>query len=182
MSLNNWFERGISTEEYTKELDKHREPFYHIYENFNVPEADVEQLQTKSDLRVIALAEVWCGHCMMDIPILLKILEAANIPISFLPRDSHLELMDRYLTNGKRYIPIFIFIDEAGNEVTKWGPMAPEVEDFVNKLKENLPDKGADGYEEAWKNYIQKIGDTFTKDANIWQSVYNDMKQTIVHS
>lgn len=118
---------------------------------------------------------------MMDIPILLKLLEAANIPIRFLPRDNHLELMDRYLTNGKRYIPVFIFIDEAGNEVTKWGPMAPEVEEFVNNLKEDLPEKGADGYEEAWKNYIQKVGDTFTKDANIWQFVYNDIKQTITN-
>jgi len=180
MSLNDWYNRGITTEEYTKDLDKHRESFFHIYENFKVPEADIEKLQSKSNLRVISLAEVWCGHCMMDIPILLRMLEAANIPIRFLPRDSHLELMDRYLTNNKRYIPIFIFIDEAGNEVTKWGPMAPEVEAFVNKEKANLPEKDSAGYEEAWKDYIKKIGDTFSNDTTIWQSVYEDIKQTIL--
>jgi len=179
MNLNDWFERGISTDKYTEALDKHRESFFHIYENFKVPEADKEKLQSKSNLRAIALAEVWCGHCMLDIPILLRMLEAANIPIRFLPRDSHLELMDNYLTNNKRYIPIFIFIDEEGNEVSKWGPMAPEVESFVNKLKEDLPEKGTDGYEDAWKEYVQKIGDTFTKDAKIWQSVYEDIKQAI---
>src|SRR5690625_2495408 len=119
---------------------------------------------------------------MMYIPILLRMLEAANIPIRFLPRDSHLELMDRYLTNGKRFIPIFIFIDEAGNEVTKWGPMAPDIEKFVNELKATLPEKDSPEYEEAWRSVIQQTGQTFTEDANIWQTVYDDIFEKIVQA
>jgi len=182
MNLNDWYERGISTEEYTKYLDKHREGFYTIYDQFKVPEVDIKRLQEKSNLRVIALAEVWCGHCMLDIPILLKMLEKANIPIRFLPRDQHLELMDQYLTNGKRFIPIFIFIDEAGNEVTKWGPMAPDIEKFVNELKATLPEKDSPEYEEAWRSVIQQTGQTFTEDAIIWQTVYEDIFEKIVQA
>lgn len=182
MNLNDWYERGITTEEYTNDLDNHREGFYAIYDQFKVPEVDVEKLQEKSNLRVIALAEVWCGHCMLDIPILLKMLEKGNIPIRFLPRDQHLELMDQYLTNDKRYIPIFIFIDEAGNEIAKWGPMAPEVEKFSSDLKADLPEKNSPEYEEAWKKVIQKTGHTFKTDAITWQAVYEDILKTIVHS
>ncbi len=181
MSLNEWYEKGITTEEYTKDLDKHREGFYAIYNQFKVPEIDIKKLQEKSHLRVIALAEVWCGHCMMDIAILLKMLEKSNIPIRFLRRDEHLELMDQYLTNNKRYIPIFIFIDEEGNEVAKWGPMAPEVEEFVNELKQGVPEKDSPEYESAWKNYIEKTGHTFKTDAITWQAVYEDILQTLTN-
>src|SRR5699024_597957 len=135
MNLNDWYEKGISPEAYRNDLDKHKEDFYNIYNQFQVPEADLEFLKSKSNIRVVALAEVWCGHCMMDVPILHRMAEAANMDVSMLPRDEHLELMDQYKVDGKRYIPIFIFIDEAGNEVGKWGPMTSGVKDLVERLK-----------------------------------------------
>src|SRR5690625_1782814 len=141
MSLNTWFDKGITKEEYMASLEKHREGFMQIYNQFEIPDKDEQELANKQNIRVIALAEVWCGHCMLDIPILLNITEKANIPIRFLPRDEHLELMDQYLTNEKRYIPIIIFIDDEGNELAKWGPMASEIEDYANKLKENIKPK-----------------------------------------
>src|SRR5699024_1523269 len=126
IDLNQCYEKGISKESYMSDLDKHRDDFHTVYNKFNVPVEGSATLKEKSGIRVIALAEVWCGHCMMNVPILLKILETANIPVSFLPRDDHLELMDQYTINNKRFIPIFIFIDDSGNEIGKWGPMAPE--------------------------------------------------------
>ena len=72
MSLNEWFERGITKEQYMESLEYHRDNFLKIYEEFEVPEEDKALLREKSNLRCIVLAEVWCGHCMMDVPILLK--------------------------------------------------------------------------------------------------------------
>lgn len=181
MHLNEWFEKGISPGTYRSHLDKHDEHFHQIYNNFSVPAEDLPLLKNKANLRVVALAEVWCGHCMLDVPILLRMTEAAGIPVSMLPRDEHLELMDQYVTNGKRYIPIFIFIDEDGNEVGKWGPMAPTVQELVDRLKEeaNVPDKEDPGYKEAFKKYADEISDTFTQDETIWQAVYEDIKKSL---
>lgn len=175
MSLNDWFDKGITKDAYMNDLDKHREHFKIIYENFEVPAHDQKILEHKSGIRIIALAEVWCGHCMLDVPIMLKIAEAADIPVSLLPRDQHLELMDRYATNGKRYIPIFIFIDENGNEIGKWGPMAPEVIELVNELKKEVPPKDNPNYKEAFRKYADKISDYFTKDDTYWNYTYNDI-------
>ena len=48
-------------------------------------------------------------------------------------RDQNLELMDQYLTNGtSRAIPIFVFIDQNGNERAVWGPRAETVQHFVD--------------------------------------------------
>src|SRR5690625_1118179 len=164
MNLNDWFDKGIEKEEYIANLDKHRDSFMNIYDNFNVPEQDKTLLQSKSNLRVVVLAEVWCGHCMLDVPILLRMSEAANIPVRILPRDEHLELMDNYLTNEKRYIPIMIFIDENGNEVAKWGPMAPEVAAYVEELKTGMPEKDAPGYKDAFQKYVDAVGNAFSND------------------
>src|SRR5690625_4956644 len=117
---------------------------------------------------------------MLDIPILLHIAERADIPVKFLPRDENLELMDQYLTNEKRYIPIFIFIDEDGNEIGKWGPWAPEINEFTERLKADLPIRDSEQYEEAFQQYIKQVGDSFKNDDTFWHYVYNDMKHTIL--
>lgn len=179
MNLNDWYDKGITEEAYMSHLDKHRESFQHILHHFNVPEADIVFLQSKSNLRVIALAEVWCGHCMMDVPVMLNMMETANIPVRFLPRDEHLELMDQYVTDGKRYIPIFVFIDEAGNELGKWGPMTPKVKTYVEQLKVNVPAKDDPNYQTAFRVYADKIGETFRNDPNFWNDVYENIKKAL---
>ncbi len=179
MNLNTWFERGITKEDYMSALDKHREAFMNIYTNFTIPEADKSTLQSKDTIRTLVLAEVWCGHCMLDVPILLRLVEEANIPTRFLPRDENLELMDHYLTNDKRYIPVVIFIDNEGNELAKWGPMAPEIETYVSELKKDIPAKDSPGYKEAFQKYADTIGKKFSTDQEIWNYVYQDMKKAL---
>ena len=126
MGLNKWYEKGITPETYIGALEKHKESFSYVYDNIDLStfEEDEEffQFVKEKNLRAIALAEVWCGHCMLNVPILLRLAERTNMSVRLLPRDENLELMDQYLTNGKsRSVPIFIFIDESGNEVAKMG-------------------------------------------------------------
>lgn len=178
-NLNEWFEIGISKEKYMEALDKHRTSFFHIYNHFQVPEEDIETLKQHEEVRALVLAEVWCGHCMLNIPVFLQLAETANMPVRFFPRDEHLELMDQYLTNDKRIIPIIIFVDKDGNELATWGPMAPEVEAFNEELKQSLPDKEAPTYDEAFNQVIHEIGEAFTKDDTYWNYAYQDMKKTL---
>lgn len=180
MSLNDWFNKGLTKEVYMERLDKHKEAFHHIKDTFSVPEEDVPQLNDVKNVKALVLAAEWCGHCMLDIPIFLHIAEKANIPTRFLIRDDNLELMDQYLTNEKRYIPIFIFIDEDGNEIGKWGPWAPEINEFTERLKADLPIRDSEQYEEAFQQYIKQVGDSFKNDDTFWHYVYNDMKHTIL--
>lgn len=178
MDLNHWFQKGISPARYQQDLDKHREHFFHVYNQFEIPEADKDFLQSKSHIRVIALAEVWCGHCMVDVPILQRIAENARMDVSMLPRDEHLELMDQYTTNGKRVIPIFIFIDEAGNEIGKWGPMAPEVREITEHAKAaaNVPiDKADPQYKAAFKTFAEEVSQRFATDKRLWHHIYQDI-------
>lgn len=84
----------------------------------------------------MVLTEEWCGDSAQNIPYLAKI-AAQNPLIDFriLYRDKNLEIMDLYLTNGTRSIPILAAFDEAGNELFKWGPRPKEAAELVKNAK-----------------------------------------------
>lgn len=180
MDLNKWFEKGLLVEDYIVQHEDHKDNFHNILNNFQPPsdEEFIKQLKERN-LRAIVLAEVWCGHCMLNIPIFLKLAEKANISVRFLNRDENLELMDQYLTNGNRVIPIFIFIDEEGNEVAKWGPMAESTREFVAPLREKLPNKDDEGYEDRFREMIKITSKAFSTDEKLWNGVYGSFKETL---
>src|SRR5690349_21740773 len=117
MKLQQWFEKGLTTKQYIDSMQTHKENLKKVYESFSLSDANKEMLVTvpTTGMKVIVLTEDWCGDAMVNIPILLRIAEATNIDVRSILRDSNLELMDQYLTNGTaRSIPIFIFIDDEG--------------------------------------------------------------------
>lgn len=181
MELNKWYDKGLTPEEYLNTLEYHKENCLHIYENFSVKEDEETLTKIKEkNLRAIALAEVWCGHCMLCVPILLRLAEKTGIPVKFLPRDENLELMDQYQTNGKRIIPIFIFIDEIGNEVAQWGPMSETTREFVDEKKKDLPSKDAENYKAKFKEFAKATSKEFTENNDIWNGTYDSIVNTLV--
>lgn len=180
MNLNEWYEKGQAPEQYMEDLDYHKDSFLHIYENFQ-PLADegfFNKIKEKN-LRVVALAEVWCGHCMLNVPVLLRLAEKTGMDVRLLPRDQHLDLMDQYLTNGKRVIPIFIFINEKGEQVAKWGPITESTKAFVDEYRKDLPSKDDDSYDEKFKAMIKIIAKTFKENPDFWNNSYESMKETL---
>src|SRR5699024_11298236 len=120
MNLNQWYEKGMTPEAYIDSMDKFKDGFSNIYHQFALPDDEAFlQAVKERNLRAIVLAEGWCGHCMLNIPVLLRLAEKTDMPARILPRDENLELMVQYLTNEKRTIPIFIVVDESVNEVAK---------------------------------------------------------------
>ncbi|TQS74942.1 thioredoxin family protein [Ornithinibacillus gellani] len=180
MQLNDWFEKGLTPEAYIETLDKHADNFQHIANHFQLPQDEAFFSDTKSkNLRIVAIVEEWCGHCMLNIPILLQLAEKTGIDVRFLPRDANLELMDQYQTDGKRIIPIFIFIDELGNEQAVWGPRAKTTKQFIDTLQKDMPAKDDPAYEEAFKLMIKVSSKAFRENQALWNGVYDSLKETM---
>ncbi|WP_373893151.1 thioredoxin family protein [Virgibacillus natechei] len=184
MNLNEWFEKAMTPDTYIESMKEHKENLLHVYDNFTVPndEAFFEEIKAK-DLRAIVLTEDWCGDAMMNIPILLRLAEKSDIDVRMLLRDQNLELMDQYLTNGRaRSIPIFIFFDEDGNEVAKWGPRADKVQQFSDEARQSLPATDADDYKEKIKEMLVFMTKSFRENTDFWDDVYSSLKQTLKNS
>ncbi len=84
----------------------------------------------------LVLSETWCGDSAQILPVLAKISGLNNnIKLRILQRDSNLEIMDQFLTNGTRSIPKLIAFSESGNEFFNWGARPAKAQEIVNELK-----------------------------------------------
>jgi Thioredoxin len=177
MNLNEWFEKGMTFDQYVNGMKVNKEEMMSIYDRFELDEDDKGALESVKNLnlRMIALTEDWCGDAMLNNPIMMKIAEEANIEVRFLLRDQNLELMDQYLTNGTaRAIPKYIFIDQNGNEVAVWGPRAPRIQQFVMDQREKLPSQDSPDFQEKQKEMYKGITEQFIKNEDFWNDVaYN---------
>lgn len=84
----------------------------------------------------IVITESWCGDSSQSLPIIAKLAELSDmIEFKIVLRDSNLDFMDLYLTNGGRSIPKLITFDEKDNELFQWGPRPAEALKLFSKLK-----------------------------------------------
>lgn len=182
MNLLGWFNKGLTLEQYRRGMKVNGDKMESIYKQFQLNEDEKKELSllNLSDTKVIVLTEDWCGDAMVNIPILLKIAEETNMEIRFLLRDSNLELMDQYLTNGKsRSIPVFVFVDSQGHERAVWGPRAEEVQKLVDSLTEKLPPKDAEDFGEKQKEMFKSLTKVYQEDEQLWRAVSTSIIQKI---
>ncbi|MEZ4414102.1 MAG: thioredoxin family protein [Gemmatimonadales bacterium] len=113
--------------------------------------------------RLLVLAEDWCGDASNTIPVLAKLVEQVpGLELRVLRRDEHPEVMDRYLTNGSRSIPIVIVLDADFMEVGHWGPRPAELQAWVMANRDSMP-KG-ELYPQARKWYARDRGESTLRE------------------
>jgi hypothetical protein len=73
-------------------------------------------------LRVLVLAEDWCGDVVANLPVLGRLAkEVPTLDVKVFYRDQNLDLMERWLNQGKyQSIPVFVFFDENFRELGHW--------------------------------------------------------------
>ncbi|WP_271854270.1 thioredoxin family protein [Planococcus maritimus] len=180
MTEREYFEHAITLEKYMAQMESNQEKTYTIYEKFKLPD-DTEFIDNLKQQRVniLAITEDWCGDAMMVNPILRKLAEAGDLEVRCVYRDDNPELMDRYLTNGGKSIPKYIFLSESGEVMGSWGPRSPKVQQMVDEKKTKLPEKENPQYELHWKTIVGEISDRFTSDPDLWQDTYEDIRKSL---
>jgi Thioredoxin len=182
MSLDTWYEKGMTFTEYVDAMKVNKEKLQTIYNEVTIPEETKEKLlQLKEkNWKVVTLTADWCGDALLNVPIIQRMMEIASIENRFLIRDENLELMDQYLTNGKsRSIPIFIFMDNEGREVNVWGPRAAEIEVLVTEMKKELPDKEDPNFQEKQSEVFKKVHNVFVENKNLWNTVIQSVEEKL---
>ncbi len=93
----------------------------------------------KGSVRALALSEAWCGDCTENLPVLAKIAYLYPfLRLEIYPRDTNLDIMDKYLTDGKRTIPVFVFFDAEGVEIGRFIERPPGAHEFMNAARRKL--------------------------------------------
>lgn len=182
MTLMTWFEKGMPFQEYVKNMTVNKHELTRVYEKLELHSEDIEFFKTKlsSQWKGIVLTADWCGDAALCVPIIQRIAEINNVELHYLIRDENLELMDQYLTNGtSRAIPIFIFIDDSGNEKMVWGPRSREVQEMVMDGRAKLPPADAPDFQEKQLQFYTEFKEMTTTDPTIWRTVIESVKEKL---
>lgn len=174
MELNQWFNKGMTAEQYISGMKVNQAETKQIYNQFELSQAEKDRLAPLKEkgLRAIVLTEDWCGDALINNPVLLKIAEEINMDVRFVLRDENLELMDQYLTNGtSRSIPIFVFINKDGEEQAVWGPRAKAIQDMVDEERSKLPSQDDPNFKELQMNMYKKFKASYLDDEGLWHTV-----------
>jgi hypothetical protein len=111
-----------------------------IARNVRLPDGAADALRDQPVRRFLVLAEDWCGDAANTVPVVAAL--AAAVPgaeLRVLPRDEYLEVMDRYLTNGGRSIPVVIALGPDFEELGHWGPRPSELQAWFLANRDTIP-------------------------------------------
>ena len=165
MNFTHYYEKAIEFLDYEKLLDDkliyNKFSLHNLhYKNFNLNQNDFSRIANLSATNILVITEPWCGDSVAILPVFKKIADAnSNWNLKLILRDKNLDLMEKFLTNGNKAIPIFLFLDNKYNLVFNWGPR-PEA---ANKIFEQNRDKIKTGEIEKSK-VILKIRQFYSKD------------------
>jgi hypothetical protein len=125
-----------------------------ITKTFKTNDAIVEMIKKIDKPQTwLVITEDWCGDSAQNLPYIVGYLQFNPlIKLRVILRDSNLEAIDEYFTEGNpRSIPKIVGFDEEGNELFIWGPRPKFAQDLVQQLK-------AEGYSK----------EEFNKELHTW--------------
>ena len=100
------------------------------------------------------ITEGWCGDGSETVPIIEAVAQVSggHLETRYFLRDANLDLMDRYLTNGGRAMPIAVVLHaDSLAEAGVWGPRPTPLQALVRDLKaREVPGKEVTAQVHAW--------------------------------
>jgi hypothetical protein len=128
MDFRALWERALPYHQFVQEAANNRDLWTGMYRIARIPDwAVAEARSTGTKHHILVIAEDWCGDGTNTIPYIAKLADLSRAQeVRVLRRDEHPTVIDRYLTDGARAIPIVIVLDREFRELGHWGPR-PEV-------------------------------------------------------
>lgn len=124
---------------------------------FKVDDAQITELKNKNFKgKILIIAEPWCGDASATVPVVSKFFEAAGNEVRIFLRDFDTSLIDQFLTNGGRSIPIIILLNEDFSVKNSWGPRPKYGQELLKKHKEHPESYSVDDFHNDLQIYYAK--------------------------
>lgn len=158
MNLLPYLEKGFSYPDYLKKIEDQlydiensgNEKGYAKYYSINLKRIErldktffltdiqKEKLnQVIPSFKLLIISEGWCGDAAQVMPVVNVMMNEIGVEQKIVLRDENPELMDAYLTEGAKSIPIFIGVGSEGNELFRFGPRPQYGMELLKKHKQN---------------------------------------------
>jgi hypothetical protein len=113
------FDQGMTYDAYKAQMTRNQERFVANEEKITFQAADLDAFKKlPKPVKVVAIAEDWCGDVIANLPILGKLAkESGKLDVRVVLRDQT-NLIDSYLNKGQfKSIPVFVFLDDGFKEL-----------------------------------------------------------------
>lgn len=156
-----FWDAGYTWEAYAQDVKEHAALWHGIHRRATVPEwAREAGAGLGGRYRILVISEDWCGDAVNTVPPIARLSEALGMELRVVKRDEVPALMDLYLTDGARSIPVAIVLDEDFRPVGWWGPRPREVQAKVLAEKRAGIRPAADIYRDLRMWYARDAGET----------------------
>ena len=159
MNLEKYLNDSLSWEQYVAHIkdviengDKEKDTYEYyplnltrierLLKKIELSDAQKEKLATLDrEVILVEITEGWCGDASQILPVVENIVEESDkLTSRIVLRDSN-DLIENYLTNGGKAIPIIVGVDkETKEELFKWGPRPEWAADILKDYKSNKID------------------------------------------
>jgi thioredoxin-like negative regulator of GroEL len=134
-----------------------------IYDHVVLPGWAIEGFMRSPARKLMVIAADWCGDAANTVPVLARLADLVRgMELRILVRDEHPEVMNEFLTNGTRSIPIAIVLDESNRELGHWGPRPAALQEWVLAHKKLMPSPQRYAYARQW--YARDKGETTLRE------------------
>jgi len=144
------YSQGFDYPSYMGQIKVNKARFEGFYDGFTVSPEDTaffKELVSRPNgpAKMMVIGEDWCGDVIRGLPVLAKVAEAAGIPISIFPRDTHTDIMDEYMKEGKYMsIPVAVFYTSDHKYICHWierpEVAATEQREIEQAIRDENPD------------------------------------------
>jgi hypothetical protein len=163
LDFRSLWDRALTYPEFLVASTKHKGLWEGIYSIARLPEWAVAAFPPGMRRRLLVIAEDWCGDASSTIPLVARLADQVpGLELRILRRDEYPEVMDRYLTNGSRSIPIVIALDEEFRELGHWGPRPRVLQAWVMANRASIPK--AELYPQVRQWYARDRGESTLRE------------------
>jgi len=125
---------------------------------YELPEDFKAQLQSVQPQHWFVITEAWCGDSAQNLPVIAKIAAASEgrITLKIVLRDENPDIINQYLTNGSKSIPILAAFDQSGQFLFRWGPRPVAAQALMTAWKSDPNPKSFEDFELEMHNWYHQ--------------------------
>ncbi|MFC4618233.1 thioredoxin family protein [Camelliibacillus cellulosilyticus] len=181
-NIRQWLGKGITSEAFIDQMKKNQEQFLAYYNGFSWLDEDknfFKNVKDNKNLRCAIIAADWCGDVVHNVPVVLRIMETANISTEMFILEENEDLINNFLLYGGRSIPVVLLTDENGDVIHRWGPRPDYIQEPMAQFKAlNLPN-GSEAYKEKVTEVYTEIRKRYGEGTAYQQLIVDEFKKIL---
>ena len=150
------YAQGFDYMAYMNEIKVNKARFEGFYETSILTDDDARAFRElagkpNGPKKMLVLGEDWCGDVVRGLGVLARICEAADMEMRIFPRDSHHDIMNEFLKEGKwMSIPVAVFYTDDHDYICHWIERPAVAEREMHQIEEDIRAENPDIDDQAF--------------------------------